>query len=159
MAAAPSIRTAIAVYSWAFGDGTTGSGVSPTHTYASPGSYTVGLSVTDNIGATSSASTSASVSASVPPPAAPSNLAASVSKSKVLLTWVDNSGNETGFRIERSTDGQTFTEIGTVGANITTFTNTGINANKGTRLYYRVRAYNNGGNSGYSNTAGPVQIQ
>jgi Tol biopolymer transport system component len=42
----------ISTYSWAFGDGGTGSGVSPTHTYAAAGNYTVTLTVTDNLGST-----------------------------------------------------------------------------------------------------------
>jgi len=145
-------------YSWTFGDGSIGSGVSPTHAYASPGGYTVALTVTDNSGASSSASTTANVSAPVIPPAAPGNLTATLSKSKVLLAWADGSGNEDGFKIERSTDGQTFTQIATVGANATTYTNTGVNSNKNASYYYRVRAYSSGGNSGYSNTA-VVQIR
>jgi chitodextrinase len=40
-------------YSWTFGDGTTGSGVSPTHTYASPGTYTAAVKATDKDGGTS----------------------------------------------------------------------------------------------------------
>jgi PKD repeat protein len=40
----------IAVYSWSFGDGSVGSGVSPTHTYARPGTYTVTLAVRDSFG-------------------------------------------------------------------------------------------------------------
>ena len=42
---------AIASYSWVFGDGTTASGPSPTHAYATGGFYDVALTVTDNAGA------------------------------------------------------------------------------------------------------------
>jgi PKD repeat protein len=42
----------IASYAWYFGDATTGSGVTPTHTYVAGGTYAVILIVTDNSGAT-----------------------------------------------------------------------------------------------------------
>lgn len=85
-------------------------------------------------------------------PAAPSNLTANaVSTSQINLAWTDNANNETGFRIERSLNGSSFTEITTVGANVTTFNNTGLAAS--TAYFYRVRATNSGGNSAYSNTA------
>jgi PKD repeat protein len=48
-------------YSWDFGDSTTGTEVSPTHTYTA-GSYTVTLTVTDNCGATDTATTTVTVS-------------------------------------------------------------------------------------------------
>jgi chitodextrinase len=87
------------------------------------------------------------------PPAAPSNLvAAAASSSSINLTWTDNSVNETGFEIERSTSPTTgFAWIKTVGANVTSLSDTGLAA--ATTYYYRVRAYNSGGNSSYSNTA------
>lgn len=42
----------VSQYAWEFGDGSTGSGVTANHTYNSPGSYVVGLTVTDDDGAT-----------------------------------------------------------------------------------------------------------
>jgi len=41
----------IVSYNWQYGDGTTDSGITPHHTYASAASYTVRLTVTDNNGA------------------------------------------------------------------------------------------------------------
>jgi hypothetical protein len=85
-------------------------------------------------------------------PAAPANLAATpVSKSQINLVWADLANNETGFKIERSTDGTTFIQVGTVGANVTSFASTGLQGNK--NYYYRVRASNSYGDSAYSNTA------
>ncbi|UCD24865.1 MAG: S8 family serine peptidase, partial [Gemmatimonadota bacterium] len=42
----------ITAYSWDFGDGSVGTGVTTTHTYAAGGNYAVTLTVTDNEGAT-----------------------------------------------------------------------------------------------------------
>jgi YD repeat-containing protein len=48
-------------YSWNFGDGGTASGMSPTHSYVSAGTYTVTLTVTDNLAAQTGATTTTSV--------------------------------------------------------------------------------------------------
>lgn len=85
------------------------------------------------------------------PPAAPSALSASaVSASQINLSWTDNAGDESGFSIERY-NGTAFVQIATVGANATSFSNTGLSAS--TLYEYRVRAYNSYGNSTYSNSA------
>lgn len=85
-------------------------------------------------------------------PAAPSGLSAlAVSAAQVNLNWSDNSGNEDGFRIERKTASTTYAEIATTAANTQTCSD--LSASPGTAYTYRVRAYNNIANSGYSNEA------
>ena len=48
-------------YAWNFGDGATGTGVSPTHAYTTLGTYTVSLIVTDTSNLTATASTTTSI--------------------------------------------------------------------------------------------------
>ncbi len=50
------IYDGITSYSWDFGDLSSGSGLATTHVYATGGLYIVGLTVTDNLGATSTTS-------------------------------------------------------------------------------------------------------
>jgi hypothetical protein len=99
-------------------------------------------------GATTSAASSA-----LPVPAAPGNVAAGQSsvspRTQINVYWADNSSNETGFAIFRSTDRVNFTQVGTVGPNVTQFDNSGLNTN--TRYYYYVKAYDGSGMSVSSN--------
>ena len=84
-----------------------------------------------------------------PAPDAPSDLQASrVSSSRIDLTWQDNSINESSFKIERKTGvGGTYALVGTVGAGVTSYSNTGLTAS--TTYCYRVRAWNPTGYSAY----------
>jgi len=77
--------------------------------------------------------------------------ATAISYSQINLTWTDDSDNETGFKIERSTGTNNFELIATVGANVTSYSDKGLSAS--TPYIYRVCAYNSGGDSGYSNEA------
>lgn len=86
-------------------------------------------------------------------PAAPSNLIAkAVNSSTINLSWTDNSTNENGFAIERSTSSSSgFVQIAYIWSNMTTYKDSGL-ARK-TTYYYRVRAFNANGNSAYTNIA------
>ena len=105
-----------------------------------------------NIGATASSTVSITATADPSVIAAPSGLTGSNAKGgKVTLRWADNSGNEQGFAIERAPSGSTaFVQVGTVGANTVTYTETVAK----TAYVYRVRAFNTstGKFSAYSNS-------
>jgi len=86
------------------------------------------------------------------PPVAPNGLAASsIGAGSINLSWGDNSDDELGFAIERSTDNVNFESAGSTGANVTTFSDSGLTPE--TQYWYRVNAFNAGGNSSFSNTA------
>jgi fibronectin type 3 domain-containing protein len=59
----------------------------------------------------------------------------SLSNSQLVLNWIETSG-ETGYRIERSTDNVTFTQIATVAANVPSYTSTGLTAGK--QYWFRI---------------------
>lgn len=101
-----------------------------------------------------STATFASPSRQVADLPAPDLDSAAFSFTQLDLTWTDNSTDETAFFIERSADGLTnWAEIGSVGANTTTYSDTKLTCD--TTYYYRVRAYRDADNqfSAYSNTA------
>jgi hypothetical protein len=101
-----------------------------------------------------------SVSASTPdlppppppdPPSAPYCLSASASGSSVGLTWMDGSSNETGFVIERSTDGMNFGSCGWAYPDTSYYTDYSVSS--GNWYYYRVKATGDAGDSDYSNVS------
>ena len=86
-------------------------------------------------------------------PNAPSNTnAVAVSDSQVNVSWQDNSPNETGFEIHRSTNGPSgaFTLIATTTASAISRADTGLNPS--TQYCYKVRAFKKAdGHTTYSN--------
>ncbi len=88
---------------------------------------------------------------------APSSLTSTAaSKSQVNLTWADNSDNETGFEVQRSTAGGTFTVLTTTGANVTAHSDS-VGLTPLTHYCYTVRALRTTGKtthySAFSNTS------
>ena len=83
-------------------------------------------------------------------PLAPTNLTGSILNNQILLTWLDNSTNETGFKIERKAGAGVWLEIGSVNSNVYNYTDSSVNY--GTTYTYRVYAFNSSGSSiNYSN--------
>lgn len=90
-------------------------------------------------------------------PAPPSNLTATaVSGSQIDLTWTPNATNATAYLVERSSDNVIFSQLASLGASATNFSNTGLPGSS--TYYYRVRASNNGVFSLYSNTANATTL-
>jgi endo-1,4-beta-xylanase len=89
-----------------------------------------------------------------PPPGllAPTNLTTTaVSTSQINLAWTDNATAETSYEVERSVGSDPFANVAVLGADSTSYPDTGLQRNV---LYnYRVRACNATACSPYSNTA------
>jgi hypothetical protein len=85
-------------------------------------------------------------------PAAPGNpVATAITQNSVSMSWIDNSSNEDGFKVYRwDAPEPGWVVVGTVGANVTTFTATGLACN--TRYYFNINAYN-----GYGETPAPSE--
>jgi hypothetical protein len=93
-----------------------------------------------------------STTATVPQPDAPSGLAVqSVSGDQIVVTWQDNTRWETRYRLERSTDGITWSWSKNLPVGTTRYYDLGLTGL--TQYFYRVRAENGTGTSSYTAVA------
>ena len=155
-----SYLTSVAPLSYA--NSFTDTGLSPSTTY----SYTVAAyDAAGNVSSQSSIA-SATTQSVVMPPAAPSDFnLTSNNGSSIGLRWVDNSGDETEFKIERrfrpnfdsEVDAGPWSEIGSAPANGTTYTDSNFPVS-GT-YDYRVKACNSAGCSATPNGVNGILMQ
>lgn len=83
-------------------------------------------------------------------PQAPTSLSGVLVNGQVNLTWVDNSTNELGFKIERKSGSGNYSVLNTSAINSTSYSDASIST--GQNYTYRVYSYNATGNStNYSN--------
>ena len=79
-------------------------------------------------------------------PDAPTNVAAvAAGPTQIDISWTDKSGNEDSFKIKKQRTDGTWKKVGTVDANVTSFTHTG--RNEGQEYCYKVQAHSAAGNS------------
>ena len=106
------------------------------------------------IAANSSATSSPSAPACTTPPANPTNLSALTTDHGIDLAWADNSAVEDGYKVSRADASRLWTDIATLPANATTYSDTAVA--KDATYTYRVQALKDGGVSNYSNQVAGV---
>ena len=120
------------------------------HKYAAIGTYTIGIQVNDNDGGFTLATINVVV-APPAPPTAPTNLRVDfVSANRIQILWTDSGNNADGYIIESCSQRgcNSFIEVGRVFPDIRHFVHNNLFAN--TQYYYRVKAFNAGGTSPYT---------
>lgn len=148
-ASSRDVYTKIVSYAWDLGDGATSDQELFTHTYRRPDTYVVSLTVTNGFGLTNTAKATVVVD---PPlgPQPPSGLRSeAISSRQIGLSWQDNADDEDGFHIERQGPDGGFVLVDTVSSDTTDYADKGLEPN--TRYCYRVRAFNDEGDSEFSN--------
>ena len=80
----------------------------------------------------------------------------SLNLSQLVLNWRDKSG-DSGYRIERSTDNVTFTQIATVGINVPSYSATGLSV--GTNYWFRITPMSPSGDSVSTVISGSTRLQ
>nr|WP_293839803.1 fibronectin type III domain-containing protein [uncultured Arsenicibacter sp.] len=112
--------------------------------------YSFRIRAVNSIGASAYTNTaSASTPASIP--LQPQGLTATaIFSNSVNLSWTDRAFNETGYEIEQSTTGQSFTRVAALSPGSTTYV--AANLTENTTYIFRVRAVNSAGASAWSNT-------
>jgi regulation of enolase protein 1 (concanavalin A-like superfamily) len=117
--------------------------------------YNLGLGVSAHSTSTTATATFDNLEIGPPPGPIllpPTNLATTASSAtRVDLVWSDNTTNESGFWVERSTDGTNFSLASSFSSSAASFVDSGLAPS--TTYWYRVRAYSQTGNSDYSNVA------
>lgn len=150
-------------YDWT-GDGSfeeTSATAVASHTYCATGSFEPVLRIRRGSQSTQLADTNPTAlvvgtGTACSGPVAPGGLVATALMTSIKLDWNDNSTNETGFRILRQSDSTGFFPIGSVGANIRTFTD--ATAVPGVTYTYKIQAFatTGVGDSNTSSAAIPV---
>ena len=106
----------------------------------------------NNAGSSARSNTAEATTANpLAPPAAPTSLTTGSTGLQVNLAWYDNAINELGYALERCTGDlcTNFATLVTLGPNVRAYDDSAVVSN--TTYRYRVRAFNDGGTSAYSN--------
>lgn len=142
---------ALQSYAWDFGDGTTATGPTASHTYAAPGRYIAGLSIKNVLGWGSSAYQTINVTEPMAPPT--NFTATSPSRSTVTLKWTNRMTTIHQMEIQRCAGSRctTFPTVNYVDPAATTYTEGGLKS--GTTFRYRLKVTDIAGVVGYSSIA------
>lgn len=136
-------------YTWNWGDGTTSSGVTASHTYATPGAYLVRLTVMDSFGFGGGGDVAVTVTQ---PMAAPTNLAAtSPTRGSVTLKWTNRMTTTKLIEVQRCAGSKctSFVTVNYLPGTSTTAVDSGLRS--GSTFRYRLKVTDIANAVGYSN--------